>query len=61
VASKALVAAMTMLAVSAIVSPVLGVAVALFDRFESRGEADFANKIPSAMRKQFGGTPEKTG
>jgi hypothetical protein len=31
------------------------VLVALFDRFESRGEADFANKIPSAMRKQFGG------
>jgi 6-phosphogluconate dehydrogenase len=31
----------------------------LFDRFESRGEADFANKILSAMRKQFGGHAEK--
>jgi 6-phosphogluconate dehydrogenase len=32
---------------------------ALFDRFESRGEADFANKILSAMRFQFGGHHEK--
>ena len=28
---------------------------ALFDRFESQGEADFADKVLSAMRKQFGG------
>jgi 6-phosphogluconate dehydrogenase len=34
---------------------------ALFDRFESRGEADFANKVLSAMRKQFGGHAEKKG
>jgi 6-phosphogluconate dehydrogenase len=32
---------------------------ALFDRFESRGEAEFANKILSAMRFQFGGHHEK--
>jgi 6-phosphogluconate dehydrogenase len=31
---------------------------ALFDRFESRDEADFANKILSALRKQFGGHAE---
>jgi len=33
---------------------------ALFDRFESRGETEFANKILSAMRQQFGGHAEKT-
>jgi 6-phosphogluconate dehydrogenase len=32
---------------------------ALFDRFESQGEADFANKLLSAMRQQFGGHAEK--
>ncbi|MEO0479760.1 MAG: phosphogluconate dehydrogenase (NAD(+)-dependent, decarboxylating) [Planctomycetota bacterium] len=32
---------------------------ALFDRFESRGQADFANKVLSAMRKGFGGHLEK--
>jgi 6-phosphogluconate dehydrogenase len=32
---------------------------ALFERFASRGEADFANKILSAMRYQFGGHHEK--
>jgi 6-phosphogluconate dehydrogenase len=32
---------------------------ALYDRFTSRGEADFANKILSAMRFQFGGHHEK--
>jgi 6-phosphogluconate dehydrogenase len=31
----------------------------LFQRFSSRGEADFANKILSAMRFQFGGHKEK--
>jgi 6-phosphogluconate dehydrogenase len=30
----------------------------LFARFESRGEADFANKLLSAMRFQFGGHHE---
>jgi 6-phosphogluconate dehydrogenase len=32
---------------------------ALFDRFASRGEADFANKLLSAMRSEFGGHAEK--
>jgi 6-phosphogluconate dehydrogenase len=32
---------------------------ALYERFSSRGEADFANRILSAMRYQFGGHLEK--
>jgi 6-phosphogluconate dehydrogenase len=32
---------------------------ALYSRFASRGEADFADKLLSAMRKQFGGHDEK--
>ena len=32
---------------------------ALYERFTSRGEADFANQILSAMRYQFGGHHEK--
>lgn len=32
---------------------------ALYERFGSRGEADFANRILSAMRYQFGGHSEK--
>jgi len=31
----------------------------LYERFSSRGEADFANKILSAMRYEFGGHEEK--
>jgi 6-phosphogluconate dehydrogenase len=31
----------------------------LYDRFESRGESEFANKVQSAMRYQFGGHHEK--
>ena len=38
-------------------APVLS--AALFQRFSSRGEADFANKVLSAMRFQFGGHVEK--
>jgi 6-phosphogluconate dehydrogenase len=34
-------------------------ATALFERFSSRGEADFADKLLSAMRKEFGGHEEK--
>jgi 6-phosphogluconate dehydrogenase len=34
---------------------------ALFERFDSRGEADFANKLLSAMRFEFGGHEEKKG
>jgi 6-phosphogluconate dehydrogenase len=33
---------------------------ALFERFSSRGEADYADKVLSAMRKEFGGHDEKT-
>jgi len=32
---------------------------ALFSRFESRGNADYADKLLSAMRKQFGGHDER--
>ena len=32
---------------------------ALYERFSSRGEADFQNKLLSAMRFQFGGHVEK--
>jgi 6-phosphogluconate dehydrogenase len=34
---------------------------ALYQRFSSRGEADFANRLLSAMRFQFGGHHEKPG
>lgn len=34
---------------------------ALFERFSSRGEADFADKLLSAMRFQFGGHEELPG
>jgi 6-phosphogluconate dehydrogenase len=33
---------------------------ALYERFSSRGEADFANKVLSAMRYEFGGHLEKS-
>jgi 6-phosphogluconate dehydrogenase len=32
---------------------------ALYERFSSRGEADFADKLMSAMRFQFGGHQEQ--
>jgi 6-phosphogluconate dehydrogenase len=35
-------------------------AAALFERFSSRGQADFQDRILSAMRYQFGGHLEKT-
>ena len=41
----------------AVPTPVL--TASLYERFSSRGEADFANKILSAMRYQFGGHIEK--
>jgi len=40
-------------------APVPVLSAALFARFSSRGESDFANKVLSAMRKQFGGHAEK--
>jgi 6-phosphogluconate dehydrogenase len=39
--------------------PVPVLSAALFQRFDSRGEAEFANKILSAMRFQFGGHVER--
>jgi len=40
-------------------APVLS--AALFQRFSSRGEADYPDKLLSAMRYQFGGHLEKSG
>jgi 6-phosphogluconate dehydrogenase len=40
--------------------PVPVLTTALYERFSSRGEADFANKLLSAMRFQFGGHLEKS-
>ena len=39
-------------------APVL--AASLFDRFASRGEADWGNRVLSAMRHAFGGHLEKS-
>jgi 6-phosphogluconate dehydrogenase len=39
--------------------PVPVLAAALFGRFSSRGEDDFANRMLSAMRAQFGGHSER--
>jgi 6-phosphogluconate dehydrogenase len=38
-------------------APVL--TAALYDRFSSRGEGEFAHRVLSAMRHQFGGHAEK--
>jgi 6-phosphogluconate dehydrogenase len=42
----------------AVPAPVLS--AALYERFTSRGQADFANRVLSAMRHEFGGHGEKT-
>ena len=39
--------------------PVPVLTASLYERFSSRGEGDFANKVLSAMRYQFGGHVEK--
>jgi len=39
--------------------PVPVLSSALFERFSSRGEADFADRLMSAMRFEFGGHLEK--
>jgi len=39
--------------------PASVISAALFGRFESRNNGEFANKLLSAMRKQFGGHNEK--
>jgi 6-phosphogluconate dehydrogenase len=38
-------------------APVIGAAIS--QRFSSRGEADFADKLVSALRAGFGGHQEK--
>jgi 6-phosphogluconate dehydrogenase len=43
----------------AVPAPVLS--AALYERFGSRGEADFADKMLSALRYEFGGHTEKAG
>ena len=42
-------------------APVPVLSASLFNRFTSRGEGEFGNRLLSAMRKQFGGHAEKTG
>ena len=39
--------------------PAYVLTTALYERFSSRGEGDFADRILSAMRKEFGGHEEK--
>ncbi len=41
----------------AVPAPILS--AALYERFSSRGDADFANRVLSAMRHEFGGHVEK--
>ena len=41
--------------------PVPVLSASLFDRFSSRGEAEFGNRVLSAMRNAFGGHLEKSG
>jgi 6-phosphogluconate dehydrogenase len=41
-------------------APATVLSAALYERFTSRGEADFADQLLSAMRKQFGGHAEIT-
>jgi 6-phosphogluconate dehydrogenase len=41
--------------------PVPVLAASLFDRFSSRGEAEWGNRVLSAMRQAFGGHLEKSG
>ena len=39
--------------------PLAALTTALYERFSSRGDADFQDKLLSAMRYQFGGHLEK--
>ena len=41
--------------------PLHVLSAALFDRFESQGEAEFADRVLSALRMQFGGHAEQPG
>jgi len=42
-------------------APAHVLSAALFNRFASQGQADYADKLLSAMRKQFGGHQEQPG
>jgi 6-phosphogluconate dehydrogenase len=42
-------------------TPVPVIAAALFQRFTSRGESDFGDRLLSALRHQFGGHREPPG
>jgi 6-phosphogluconate dehydrogenase len=42
-------------------APVHVLAAALFERFASRGEAEWGDRVMSAMREQFGGHAEGPG
>jgi 6-phosphogluconate dehydrogenase len=48
----------TVLAAVDVGAPATVLSAALFERFASRGEADFADQLLSALRKQFGGHAE---
>jgi 6-phosphogluconate dehydrogenase len=41
--------------------PAPAISAALFGRFDSRGDGDYADRVLSALRKQFGGHEEKKG
>jgi 6-phosphogluconate dehydrogenase len=41
--------------------PVPVISASLYGRFESRGDADYADRLLSALRRQFGGHVEKKG
>jgi 6-phosphogluconate dehydrogenase len=49
----------TVLAAVDVGAPAHVLTASLYDRFESRGEAEYADKLLSAMRSQFGGHAEK--
>ena len=49
----------TVLAAVDVSAPADILSTALFNRFSSRGEDEFANRLLSAMRKEFGGHAEK--
>ena len=49
----------TVLAAVDVGAPADVLSTALFNRFTSRSEAEFANRLLSAMRKEFGGHAEK--
>jgi len=49
----------TVLAAVDVGAPAHVLSAALYDRFASRGEADYANRLLSAMRREFGGHVER--